>query len=378
VPRRPCQAVNGHVTVLLPGSGAAGCDTRGVALVRPRRVTLRDVAKRAGVSPTTASFVLAGREDMRISEDARLRVRRAAAELDYRPNLTARSLRTKVTRTVALVSDTIATGPYAGGMVRGALSAALEEEHLLFVTETGGDPLVEARLVEDLLGRQVDGFVYATAATRTVKLPTALRGHPVVLLNCTTGDRDGLAVLPAERAAGRAAVRVLADRGHRDGIVVLGETPPGVYAARERLAGIEEELAAAGARVAAVLQCSWWPEAAAEAVRYTLAHGVVPGALVCLNDRIAFGAYQALQEAGVAIPDEVSVVSFDDSDLAGWLRPALTSVALPHHELGRRAVRLLLAPQPGDGVEEVPMPVRERASVAAPRPAAGARTRDRA
>ena len=106
---------------------------------RPRRVTLREVAQRAGVSPTTASFVLAGREDMRISAEARLRVRRAAAELDYRPNLTARSLRTKVTRTIALVSDTIATGPYGGAMVRGALSAALEEEHLLFVTETDGD-----------------------------------------------------------------------------------------------------------------------------------------------------------------------------------------------------------------------------------------------
>ena len=81
---------------------------------------MRDVAHRAGVSPTTASFVLAGREDMRISEAARLRVRRAAADLHYRPNLTARSLRTKVTRTVALLSDTIAAGPYGGAMVRGA------------------------------------------------------------------------------------------------------------------------------------------------------------------------------------------------------------------------------------------------------------------
>jgi LacI family transcriptional regulator len=103
------------------------------------------------VSATTASFVLAGREDMRISDAARLRVRRAAADLRYRPNLTARSLRTKVTRTVALVSDTIAGGPYGGAMVRGALSAALEEGHLLFVTETGGDPELEARLAEDLL-----------------------------------------------------------------------------------------------------------------------------------------------------------------------------------------------------------------------------------
>jgi LacI family transcriptional regulator len=92
----------------------------------------------------------------------------------------------------------------------------------------------------------------------------------------------------------------------------------------------------------------------------------LPRALICLNDRIAFGAYQALQEAAVGIPDEVSVVSFDDSDLSRWLRPALTSVALPHYELGRRAVRLLLAADRGTRTVLVPMPVQERGSVARP------------
>lgn len=338
--------------------------------VRPRRVTLREVAEKAGVSATTASFVLAGREDMRISEDARRRVLRVAAELDYRPNLTARSLRTRVTRTIALVSDTIATRQYGGAMVYGALSATLEQEHLLFVTETGGDPEVETKLVEDLLGRQVDGFLYASMSTRQVRLPKALLGHPVVLLNCTTGDGGVPAVLPDERAAGRTAARALLDSGHRDGIVVIGETPSTVFAGRERLAGIEEELRSAGTRPADVLPCSWWPEAAYEAVSHALRRAPRPGALICLNDRIAFGAYQALHEAGVPIPAEMSVVSFDDSDLARWLRPQLTSVALPHYELGRRAARLLLAPEPVEGVEWVPMPARERLSVGPPRPTA--------
>lgn len=193
---------------------------------RPRRVTLREVAQRAGVSPTTASFVLAGRDDMRISAEARARVRLAAADLGYRPNLTARSLRTKVTRTIALVSDTIATQQYAGGMVYGSLAAALEEEHLLFVTETQGAAAVEERLVEDLLGRQVDGFVYASMFTRRVTLPRALHGQPVVLLNClSTGEEPLPTVLPDERTGGRAAIDTLLGRGHRDGIVVLGEIP---------------------------------------------------------------------------------------------------------------------------------------------------------
>lgn len=356
-----------------PATLPNGCDTRGVHFTRPRRPTLRDVAQRAQVSPTTASFVLTGRDDMRISADARRRVLRAAAELSYRPNLTARSLRTKVTRTIALVSDTIATERYAGGLIEGSLSAALAHEHLLFVGESEGDPAVESRLIEDLLGRQVDGFVYASMFTRQVKIPRALIDHPLVLLNCTTRDARIPAVLPDEIGAGRVAAQALLDRGHRDGIYVVGEPDVDVFAARERMAGILEALSGAGADLAGVVDCSWSPGPAYDAVSRFLRTGRQPSALLCLNDRVAFGTYQALQEAGVGVPEETSVVSFDDSELAGWLRPQLTSVALPHHELGRRAVELLLAADPAHPateIERVAMPLRERLSVGPPcRPA---------
>jgi LacI family transcriptional regulator len=91
-----------------------------------------------------------------------------------------------------------------------------------------------------------------------------------------------------------------------------------------------------------------------------------PSALICLNDRVAFGAYQAIQEAGLRIPGDVSVVSFDDTDLASWLRPQLTCIAIPHFELGRRAVELLVTDRHPTGVERVPMPLRQRASVGPP------------
>jgi LacI family transcriptional regulator len=338
-----------------------------VQFVRPRRPTLRDVAERAMVSPTTASFVLTGRDDMRISDDARHRVLRAAAELSYRPNLTARSLRTKVTRTIALVSDTIATDQYAGAIIDGSLSAALAHEHLLFVSESEGDPEVEARLVEDLLGRQVDGFLYASMFTRQVQVPRALRDHPLVLLNCTTRDARIPAVVPDEVAAGRSAAQALLERGHRDGIHIVGELDMDVFAARERVAGILEALAVGGAELAGVIDCGWHPNTAYDAVSRFLRLGPLPSALICMNDRVAFGAYQALAESGASIPDEVSVVSFDDSELARWLRPQLTSVALPHHEMGRRAVELLLSAHPATEIERIPMPLRERLSVGPPR-----------
>jgi LacI family transcriptional regulator len=332
----------------------------------PQRATLLQVAQRAGVSRSTASFVLAGRHlDMRISEDARQRVLRAAQELDYRPNLMARSLRTKVTRTIALVSDTIASDPYAGRAIHGSLAAAVAHGHLLFIGETEGDPVVEEKLISDFLDRQVDAFIYASMFTRYVRLPKVLKGRRVVLLNCLTRAARPAqhAVIPDELSAGWSAAKVVAESGHRDGIYVVGNIAERVFAAKERLAGIREGLSAAQIKPAGSIDCNWWPEPAYEAVHAALAGGLRPKVLICLNDRIALGAYQALREAGLAIPEHVSVVSFDDSELAAWLRPQLTSIALPHYQLGWQAVERLLGPQTEPAVLRVPMPVRHRASI---------------
>jgi LacI family transcriptional regulator, galactose operon repressor len=330
-------------------------------------VTLSDVARRAGVSRTTASFVITGRRDMGISADATQRVLQAAHELSYRPNLLARGLRTNLTHTIGLVSDTIATTPYAGEVIRGAVTAALLHEHLLFIGETEGDAAVEKPVIQGMLDRGVDGFVYAAMYTREAKPPAALRGHPTVLLNCVTKDRTTAAVVPDEAEAGATAVGALLAAGHDDGIVLVGETPHRVIAARERLAGITEALSGRRLRLAGAIECLWWPESAFEAVRRFLATGDRATALICLNDRVAMGAYQAIQEAGRRIPDDLSIVSFDDSDLATWLRPQLTSVAIPHFELGRRAVELLLSDPRPTGAERIPMPLRQRASIGPPR-----------
>jgi LacI family transcriptional regulator len=332
----------------------------------PQRATLLQVAQRAGVSRSTASFVLAGRHlDMRISEDARQRVLRAAQELDYRPNLMARSLRTKVTRTIALVSDTLASDPYAGRAINGSLAAAVAHGHLLFIGETEGDPVVEEKLISDFLDRQVDAFVYASMFTRYVRVPKQLRGRPVVLLNCLTKTVKPAqhSVIPDELTAGWSAAKTLLDAGYRDGIHLLGTPAKHVFAGRERLAGIKEALAAGGSRLAGTIDCDWWPDSAYEAMSGALADGLRPRALICLNDRVALGAYQALRAAGVEIPQDVSVVSFDDSDMAAWLRPQLTSIALPHYQLGWQAVELLLGPAQDPDVVRMPMPVRLRASV---------------
>ncbi len=332
------------------------------------RVTLADVAARANTSKTTAHYVLAGRDqEMRISEDARYRVRRAADELGYRPNLMARGLRTDVTRTIALITDDVASGQFAGGLVYGALAAAARHEHLLFVCETDDDAEIEARLVHGLLDRRVDAFLYATSFTQDVRVPEGLGAARLVLLNCRPLDGPVTAVVPDETGAGRDAAQVLLEAGHREDIWVVGDALEAVVAGRERRAGMTEALGAAGVRLAGRVACAWRPQSAFEAVDAFLAGGTRPRAFICLNDRIALGTYQALAAHGRRVPEDVSVVSFDDSDLASWLRPALTSIGLPHAQLADRAVDLLLAdPVPPTTEHRVPMPVRRRGSVGPP------------
>ena len=341
-----------------------------------RRVRIRDVAAEAGVSSTTVSFVLAGRDDMRVSEATRRRVLETARALDYRPNLTARMLRTQITRTLGFVSDRVVSDEYVGDLIRGSLQQAAADGHHLLIAESAGDPATLAEVVDDLLARQVDGFLYATAWSQLVTVPAPLTSQRVVLLNCCADDRI-TSVLPDDTGAGRSAAETLLETGHSDGIVLVGATLPDVVAAGERLQGISTALAEAGQRLAATVDTPWWPAPSFDATRAFLAGNPRVTAMICYNDRVALGVYQALAEAGLRVPEDVSVISFDDSSLAAWLRPQLTSVALPYHEMGERAVEAVLAPGTEPRQIRVEMPVRHRESVGPPKasPAADAGVR---
>jgi LacI family transcriptional regulator len=335
------------------------------------RATLADVARRAGLSKTAASMVLNGREGTRLSAEAHQRVFAAAEELGYRPNVAARSLRTRKTATIAFVSDIVATTRFAGGLIRGALDAARERDHVLLIAETQGDAAFEQYAIDAMLDRQVDGVIYAAMATRQLTMPPAILAGPVVLLNATS-RHELPCVLPDDERAGRTAARALLERGHHDRIAVIGrnrlkERDPEVsLAADARLRGIWGALADAGTIPCHEAFCrDWLPEYGHTAMQALLRKPIRPTAVICMNDRLAFGAYQAIAEAGLSVPGDVSVVSFDDDPIAAWLRPGLSTLALPHEQMGRRAVELLLD---GHTTEPsvVPMALRRRKSIAVP------------
>ncbi|MFC4556124.1 LacI family DNA-binding transcriptional regulator [Georgenia faecalis] len=336
------------------------------------RVTQAEVARAAGVSVGAVSQVLNDSPTSRISEEVRERILAAASALGYRPNMVARTLRTSESRTYGFVSDTVTITRFASGILRGALDAAHESGYLLLIAETAGDAARETEAVQALLDRGVDGIVFTAVKSRYSG--TLGMGLSVPCVNVNIADADAPSILPDELAGGRLAVRALAEAGHRHGIALVGhdfrsDIDTGIaLTGRRRLDGIAAEMASVGIDFLDQQACGDWQtdEGYAAAHRMISNRGVT--ALLCLNDRLAFGAYQALAEAGLRIPDDVSVMSFDDEELAASLRPGLTTVAIPHETMGALAIEMLRTPGPAESDVLVPMSLHERVSVTAPAP----------
>lgn len=312
---------------------------------------------------------------MRISPEAESRVLQAAQESGYRPNILSRSLRTGTSRTIGFVSDTVATTPFAGHLIWGALDAARDQGHLLIIGETEGDPELEQELIDAMHDRGVDGIVLASMYTRELELPRSLQDGPAVLLNAipTAVPPPIPCVVPDEFGAGQDAVRILLEAGHTDRIALIGAAPPdsapkSSLAAIQRLDGIMHALDQANITLIDAIACPDWQPSIGYDAASTLLKRTRPSALICFNDRLALGAYQAISECGLVVPDGISVVSFDDDLIATWLRPQLTSIALPHYDLGRASIDALLSASETDAsktpaILRIPMPVRERESV---------------
>lgn len=321
-----------------------------------RRATLADIAEEAGVSPTTASYVLNGRaEEMRISSITVDRVRETANRLGYRPNRTARSLRTRSTRTVGFVSDRVASGHFANAMLVGASRAARRRDHLLVIADSQSDRQAETDIIEEMIEWGVDGIIYATLAASQVQVPQILHGQRVVTLNCVAADVPWVAIMPDDQQAGRSAVDAVRLHGDESLVVVGDDSIASVTAGRRRRAGIAQRLADAGRPPAHRVDCDWTVADARRRVSDWLDAGADADAYVCMNDRVAMGVYQALQERHVEIGVDVSVVSFDGSDLAGWLAPALTSIEIPFATMGEMAIDSLLDGRAGPAELRVPM-----------------------
>ena len=337
-------------------------------------VTLRDVAERAEVSVSTVSLVLNGRDGGRVKAAVSRRVREAAEELGYAPNLVARGLRTSQTHTIGLLSDRVASTPFAGRMLAGAQKTAWDSGRLLLLVDCAGDQDIEGEAVRTLLQRNVDALIYASMYHRVVELPDVPSTLPLVLLDArpAPGEHAEVAwVVPDEAGGARAAVTELIGAGHRR--IGYCSDAVDVPAVHERLESFHATLSGAGLGPGLVVQVAGGDAAAGrEAATSLLTLAEPPTALFCYDDRMAMGAYRAARELGLRVPEDVSIVGFDDQEhVADGLVPGLTTVALPHYEMGVWAAQQVLrhlsnnAAQPEQ--KRMPCPLVRRESVAAPR-----------
>lgn len=300
-------------------------------------ITSHDVARLAGVSQPTVSRALRG--DTRVSAATRAKVREAATALNYVPSEAGRSLSTRSTRRIGvLVTDL--TNPFYPHLIAPLHDELEQLDHrmMLFTERT------EAAVAADrLLDRSIDGVVLATV-TLDSTLPQELRRRelPFVFLNREGGSPSGDAAVVDNRLGGEIAARELVRLGHRHIAGIFG--PENTSTGRDRELGFRLALADAeiALRQAHTRHGPFEFETGAKALAELLETTPAPTAVFCGNDVIALGALDTAKRAGVAVPDELTVIGFDDIPMASWAAFELTTIRHDMHEMARAAARLLV------------------------------------
>ncbi len=327
-----------------------------------RAVSIQDIAQAAGVSHATVSRAL--RDSPLISAEVRDNIRRLAAEMGYLPNAVAQSLKGQRTNTIGLVVTSIAD-PFYGRLVRGVDEVARQAEVDVFLGVSYNSAEEEMAVIESFHRRRVEGVITASSRLSEAQLDRLARvGTPVVLINRQSeGAHPAFHSVQVDNYEGaQQAVRHLLALGHT-AIAYLGATNRPA-SNRQRRTGYRDALAAADIRV----QDGWIQEAPANRRSYAddvvdgqqlmfqaLRHGVT--AAFCFNDMYAVGALLTCRRLGITTPDQVSLVGFDDVDLAQYVTPPLTTIHQPKLRLGQLAAEMLLMLMQDRAVADIVSPV---------------------
>ncbi len=310
------------------------------------RPTMTDVARIAGVSQSSVSLVLNEMSGARISAETRARVREAARKIGYRlPNTRQDLARAPAIEkdTIAFIVDEISTSPHPVVSLDGIRDYAFEQGLLVSAHATRSNPDLESAVLRAVLrDPAIAGVIYATIFTRKVSVPRELASIPTILLNCYAEPRQHMAIVPGEVAGGFAATAHLTSLGHRRIGFINGE--PWMDAAIDRLKGYKQALATADIAYdeSLVRNGDWLPLRGYEAALELLAIDNPPTAIFCGNDLMAIGALEAASERGLRVPQDLSVMGYDDQELARYTHPPLSTLVLPNYEMGQKAAEMLI------------------------------------
>jgi LacI family transcriptional regulator len=322
-------------------------------------VTLKDVARLANVHPSTVARVLNGDPRQRVSAEVRERIMSVARERGYHPNQLARALRLKRAHVIGTVIPDIAN-PFFAALLRGIEDAAAQQDFSVILANTDDDPVRELRSLHVLRERQVDGVILATARRHDPAVrQLAETGYPFVLVNRHTEPLPANAVVPDDYAGAMRAVEHLVALGHRRIAHIAG--PEALSTGYRRRLGYQAALEQQGLPLdpALVVTGSYREAGGYEAMSALLAPAQPPTAVFAVNDLAALGAVRALYEVGLRVPDDMSLVGFNDLPVAAQMTPRLTTLHVATHLMGVAAAERLLALLSGVdvAVEPLVMPV---------------------
>lgn len=302
--------------------------------------TMKDVAKRAGVSVATVSHVI--NETRFVSEELKQRVLQAIEELDYQPDAVARSLRRKETRTIGLIVPDNSNSFFAE-VARGIEDVGFEQGYSVILCNSDWNLEKELTYLDTLMAKRVDGIVFIAATTQVEHVKSLVEnGTPVVVAERKMPEIEVDSVLVDNFQGGYEATKHLLDLGHRRIGCISGPwdlTPSAERVAGYKLALNRHELQA---DEDLIVRGDYLFESGEMAVRRFLELSAPPTAIFACNDLMAIGAMKAILEQGLRVPEDISIVGFDDIALASYLNPPLTTIAQPKYELGRMAAQLVI------------------------------------
>lgn len=307
------------------------------------RVSIKDIAKAAGVSHPTVSRALS--DSPLISEETKARVRRLAQEMGYSPNALARGLVTRQTWSVGVVVTTIAD-PFVAEIVQGIEATAHDANYAVILCNSGAVPEREIAAVEMLRTKRVDGVIVTSSRVGALYLDHLERiGVPIVLIN-NHNEQSGrytFTVSVDNRHGGWLATRHLLELGHRRIGYVNG--PANHSSDLDRLAGYRQALAESGIEPDPewIVPGNGRPDGGERAFGMLQAMSRRPSAVFCYNDMTAIGLVHAARRAGLSVPRDLAVVGFDDILFASYFYPPLTTIAQPRVEMGQQAMRMMLS-----------------------------------
>lgn len=312
-------------------------------------VTVHDVARRAGVSQPTVSLVLSGHPTARVAPATRERVRRAAEELGYRPNVVARGLQQRRSFAIGVVVPDL-RNPFSIDVISGAERVAAEEDYAVLLCDARERTV--ATHLDALQSRWIDGVIVEPSSART-----RIDAQNLVLIN--EPSESAPAVLADMESAGQHAGRHLLELGHR----AIGFIGPASDLYRYR--NMERAFVQALREAGVTIRSDWFRRTAPSvhggesAARVLCGLHERPTAVFCANDLVAIGAIKGCVAAGCSVPSGMSIVGCDDIETARLVHPELTTVHLPARELGARAARILMrGVDKARGARMRPLPVR--------------------